>query len=220
MVPQLRPYFAAKTWSALQTPFRASATARCRSFEYPWIFYEAGLQGRAKLVHIGDRDAGFRTLLSRKGHDVVAALPSAKATGHAALPCEADCISTIDPLESLPSGGFDACYAISAIERLEPKEQLVLIKEVARCLRPGGLFVATISLFLNLIPFSKRAANPYGCNINVRELIEKSGMHLVRGDRSLLNGYDAFDPLTVLGQIDQYLIGDYPALKQCIVLRR
>ena len=39
------------------------------------------------------------------------------------------------------------------IERLTDNDIMDMMKHVHRCLKPGGLFILTIDLFLNLHPF-------------------------------------------------------------------
>jgi hypothetical protein len=49
--------------------------------------------------------------------------------------------------------GQQRYQSISVIERLTDNDIMDMMKHVHRCLKPGGLFILTIDLFLNLHPF-------------------------------------------------------------------
>lgn len=92
--------------------------------------------------------------------------------------------------------------------------------EIARLLKPGGSCVLTIDLFLDLHPFTTEKANNWGCNIDVREFVDASGLDLVVGTAAELFGYPQFSVDSVLSNLDEYLIGAHPTLTHCLVLRR
>jgi SAM-dependent methyltransferase len=117
-----------------------------------------------------------------------------------------------------PEDYFDRIFSISTIEHIPAAELGPLMREISRILRPGGRFVATIDLFLNVRPFTERESNRYGSNADVRALAEAGGMRLVQGKRAELHGYPEFDSNAVLTQLNHFLVGtQYPALAQCVV---
>ena len=87
-------------------------------------------------------------------------------------------------------------------------------------LKPGGYFVLTLDLFLNLAPFCSRETNEYGSNISARLIAEAAPFELHEGERRELLGYDEFDPDRILSTLEQFMIGDYPALAQLMVLKK
>jgi SAM-dependent methyltransferase len=121
---------------------------------------------------------------------------------------------------TIADGSCDVVYAISVIEHIPPDEIPGTVREAYRILRPGGHLVLTVDLFLNLRPFCSRTSNEFGTNVSVRELAESADFQLVLGDRRELFGYPEFDPDRVLSILDELLLGAYPALAQCLVLRR
>lgn len=67
---------------------------------------------------------------------------------------------------------------------------------------PGGRFINSVDLFLNLEPFSRRTFNEWGRNQDVRWIVETSRMKLVSGDRSQLFGYPGFSTEAILGNLE------------------
>ena len=57
-------------------------------------------------------------------------------------------------------------------------------------------------------------------NQDVRWIVETSRLKLVGGDRSQLFGYPEFDSNAILSNLDQYFMGNYPVLIQCMVLEK
>jgi hypothetical protein len=90
-----------------------------------------------------------------------------------------------------------------------------------RCLKPGGRFIITLDLFLNLEPFTRRTGNEWGRNQDVRWLVDISRMKLVEGNRSELFGFQEFSSERILANLEKYYIGSYyPGLTQCLVLEK
>ena len=87
-------------------------------------------------------------------------------------------------------------------------------------LKPGGYFVMTLDLFVNLKPFTSRESNEFGTNVSVRTLAESAPFELIEGDRTELLGYPEFDPDRVLSNLDALMLGAYPAVPQLLVLRK
>ena len=77
----------------------------------------------------------------------------------------------------------------------------------------------TVDLFLDLEPFSDVERNSWGTNVNVASLLDELGAELVVGRHDQLYGFPSFHPRTVLGDLANLLIGNYPVLAQCMVAR-
>ena len=61
-------------------------------------------------------------------------------------------------------------FRSALIQHLTRRDMRQVMSSVFRCLKPGGVFILTIDLFLNLQPFTSRKSNQYGWNQNVRAL--------------------------------------------------
>ena len=120
----------------------------------------------------------------------------------------------------LPENSFDRVYSISVIEHIPPEEISSLMQEIRRILRPGGMAVMTIDLFLDLHPFTEERRNQWGTNVDVGSLVEASGLSLTKGDPDELLGFRSFDPQRVRGALGEYLIGAYPVCSQALVLSK
>jgi SAM-dependent methyltransferase len=121
---------------------------------------------------------------------------------------------------ALPSASVDVVYCISMLEHLTAQARADALHEVRRILRPGGHLVVTVDLFLDLEPFTDRESNRYGTNIDLKEVVEQSGLTLVVGERDALLGYPEFEAKRVQSRLADFLIGVYPALTECFVLRQ
>ena len=88
---------------------------------------------------------------------------------------------------------MDRAFSISVIEHLTDIDITNAMKHIHRCLRPGGLFILTVDLFLNLHPFCSRLTNRFGRNQNVRWIVESENWEIVRGNQEELFGFDAFN---------------------------
>jgi SAM-dependent methyltransferase len=104
----------------------------------------------------------------------------------------------------LAPGSIDLAYSISVIEHLGVSELHKTLDHLKRLLKPGGLFVATVDLFLNLAPFTTHQTNQWGTNVSVASLVEASGLTLIKGNRKELFGYPEFDPDRVLAHLEDY----------------
>jgi hypothetical protein len=88
-------------------------------------------------------------------------------------------------------------------------------------LKPGGLCVLTVDLFLDLAPFSERDENAYGRNIPIPSLHKGLDFELALGKREELYGFPEFDPKVILGNLPTYFLSvRYPVLTQALVLRK
>jgi hypothetical protein len=120
-----------------------------------------------------------------------------------------------------PDGFFDRAYCISTLEHLSKPELVRTLQATRRLLKDGARLILTVDLFLNLAPFTRRAANEWGTNISIAELVHAAEMKLVVGDPAELCGFPEFSAERVLSNIEKYYIGTgYPALIQMCVLQK
>jgi hypothetical protein len=94
------------------------------------------------------------------------------------------------------------------------------MKEVHRVLRPGGHFVMTVDLFLNIAPFTSTPRNKFGMNVDLRWLLAQAPFELAAGTLSELYGFEGFSTEWVLSNLADLLVGAYPAVCQCLVLHK
>jgi len=121
---------------------------------------------------------------------------------------------------AFPDETFDRIVSISVFEHIPEPALAELLAEVKRILKPGGLVVLTIDLFLNVKPFTDAVQNEYGHNISVKWLVETSGLELIHGNKSELHGYPEFDFRAIFQNRQRYLVGKYPSMIQTVVLRK
>jgi SAM-dependent methyltransferase len=205
-----------------------------REAEYPWAFHATPLQTGMRSLDIGGSLAGFQFVLAKLGLEVHNCDPGESAHGlgwpvrpatFAKLNARFGTTVTLHNcfLEDarFPDGHFDRVFSISTIEHIPENELPGLVREVARILRPGGRFVATIDLFLDIAPFADPVSNRWGRNIDVAAMIAASGLRLTTGTTSQLHGFPDFHHRRIMAQLPDLHIGrDYPALAQCIVLEK
>lgn len=209
--------------------------ATTRRFEYPWAYEQVCAQGRDLVVaDVGASLGGLQFTLAQAGHDVHAVDPGLAAHGmgwqldpefHAFLSRAHHAPVTLHATElenaGLPDDSVDVLVSISTLEHFAPADFSAFAEAAKRVLRPHGIVVLTIDLFLDLQPFTDRHENRYGTNVDVAALLEEMECDLVEGDPTELNGFDAFDPRRVQANLSEYLIADsYPGMAQCIVARR
>jgi 2-polyprenyl-3-methyl-5-hydroxy-6-metoxy-1,4-benzoquinol methylase len=217
-------------------PFAYQHNNSTRLVEFPWAFYAAELNSGIKCLEIGGAFSGLQFVLARTGVQVTNVDPFVDYGEDDAYPSDPEaiherlnklfgtsvalCRSTLAEAQ-LASRSFDRAFCISTMEHLPRAEIVRTLRTLRTVLKPGGLFVLTTDLFLDLAPFTDRRRNRWGTNVSIRWLVEQSGMQLVQGDRSELFGYPEFDPYEILGHLDRYLVGRYyPTLAQLLVLRK
>ncbi|HWC09712.1 MAG TPA: methyltransferase domain-containing protein [Acidimicrobiales bacterium] len=184
-----------------------------------------------RAVEIGGSLAGLQFVLAKEGLEVVNVDPGEQAVH--GWPVDATSIGCLNRafgtevelrncyLEEagLDDASVDLVYSISTIEHIPMELLPSILGEVRRILVPGGRFVLTVDLFLDLEPFSYETENITGRNVDVRWLVETAGLHLEQGDRSELYGFPEFDPKRVMGNLFTYEYGRYyPSLAQALVL--
>jgi 2-polyprenyl-3-methyl-5-hydroxy-6-metoxy-1,4-benzoquinol methylase len=229
----LRRFYSDEALQKLRGPFSIQGNSTTRRYEYPWAYYAADLSSPKKVVEIGGGLSGFQFVLSREGHEVVNVDPGMDASGfdwhsdersirklNSWFNTNVTLKSTTIGKANLPENYYDLFFSISVLEHVPEAGLREILEHAYRCLKPGGRFIISVDLFLNLEPFSRRTGNEWGKNQDVRWVVETSRMNLVSGDRSQLFGYPEFNTEAVLANLEKYLIGDYPVLTQCIVLEK
>lgn len=204
-----------------------------RAFEYPWVFHTLPLKDGARILEIGGGLSGLQFVLSSLGYSVTNIDPGQvemRKTWRydegffAALNRRFNTAVelrkvTIDKA-ALADSAFDCAYSISVLEHLPAEAVTDVMKHVWRCLKPGGTFVLTVDLFLNLKPFTDRKRNEYGENLDLKWVSELAPFDIVSGEMSEMFGFPDFNPRRVLSQLETLLVGTYPAIIQCFALRK
>ena len=214
-------------------PFQYQFNNTSRTFEYPWSFFSGGIRPGLDVLEIGGGLSGFQFALSRARCRVTNVDPGMEL-GPIKWAVDGPSMRRLNKLYAtdvvlrntviedadLPGNAFDVVFSISVLEHLGEKAIHSAMREAYRVLRPGGKFVMTVDLFLNVNPFSRMRANQYGTNIDLRAAIGAAPFVLETGDRSQLHGFTEFDHLCIQARLEQFLIGSYPTLTQCVVLRK
>jgi SAM-dependent methyltransferase len=218
----------------LRGPFGFQLNNSTREAEYPWAFYATSITSGLKVLELGGSLSGFQFVLARAGCEVVNVDPGMEAHGRG-WPVDTKSIASLNRafgtnvalhngfLSDAPFGHntFDRIFSISVIEHIPEYESAKLMAQAYDLLKPGGYFVLTVDLFLNLKPFCSRESNEFGTNVSIRRLAESAPFEFVKGDRAELLGYPEFDPDRVLANLDTLMIGaTYPAVPQFVVLRK
>jgi SAM-dependent methyltransferase len=236
-LPRGRPTldkFIFKPFPRLQGYFGFQPNNTIRSFEYPWAFHATPIRQGLRVLEIGGGLSGFQFVLSRLGCDVVNVDPGMDARGRG-WPVDQVSMTRLNrafrtsvmlhrtflndaPLEE---GTFDRVFSISVLEHVPADEMPGIVKRAYNLLKPGGMLVVTVDLFLNLTPFCSRLTNEYGSNVSMRMLATGEPFEFVSGDRRELYGFTEFDKDAILGQLEDFMVGgDYPALAQLMVLKK
>ncbi len=224
------------TWpiaSSLVGRFAFQTNNDTRIFEYPWAFEALQLRPGLNVLEIGGSLSGFQFVLDRSGCPVVNVDPATESEAYwplnrptferlnrrfgARVTLKQCMIHEAD----LPSDYFDRIVSVSVIEHIHPDDIRVLLEHVRRVLKPGGLFVLTVDLFLDLHPFSALTRNNFGTNISIEWLVRESGLALAKGEPQELHGYPEFDAMKILARKDDYYVGrKWPVMVQALVLAK
>jgi 2-polyprenyl-3-methyl-5-hydroxy-6-metoxy-1,4-benzoquinol methylase len=224
---------------ARRGPFGFQANNSTRRYEYPWAYARVAAHRAARggrpldVVEIGGSLAGLQWVLAREGHRVTNVDPGLEARGrgwevsaerHRALSRTFRAPVTLVPRTladaALGDQSVDVLLSVSTIEHFAPADLAEFEAHAARVLRPDGIVVLTIDLFLNVAPFCAATTNDYGTNVDVCALLQRAGLSLREGVPSELYGFPGFTPAGVLERLADYTIGGYPALAQCLVASR
>lgn len=212
-------------------PYAWQGNNTTREFEYPWAADQlASIGSCLNIVELGGGLSGLQFTLASQGHRVINVDPGLEAAGvgfdldearHARLSGifgQVDLRPTTIAHAGLTEGDTDLLLAVSVLEHFASEDLDELAREARRILRPGGWLVCTLDLFIDLIPFTSRARNEWGENVNVEALLARCGFRLVHGDPEELNGFAVFDAERVQAGLGGLLLGrGYPALTQCVV---
>jgi SAM-dependent methyltransferase len=214
-------------------PFVFQQNSRTRAFEYPYCYHATPLTQGMRVVDIGAGASGFQFVLAESDISVVSVDPlenPSETVDWLFTPQDFQRINRAfgarvqvirDYLENakLESDNYDRVFAISVLEHIPECSVFSLMKEIRRILKPGGLCVATVDLFLDCYPFTENITNQYGRNISVHRLVEESGLALKSGDRCQLYGYREFDKNEVLRRREEFLTWNN-VMSQCFVLEK
>jgi SAM-dependent methyltransferase len=229
----LRRLLPERVLTRMRGPFGIQPNNTVREFEYPWAYFASPVRPGLDVLDIGGGFGGFQFALARQGCRVVNVDPGMAAIG-VGWPCDESSMRRLNRLfgtsvqlrntvierAGLADRTFDVAYSISVLEHLPPEELVTTFTEVYRVLRPGGLFVMTVDLFLNIAPFTSIPHNKFGTNIDLRWLLGQAPFELAVGTPSELHGFEGFAAERVLSNLGDLLVGAYPALCQCLVLRK
>jgi SAM-dependent methyltransferase len=216
-------------------PFAFQPNNITREYEYPWAFLALDLRPELRVLEIGGSNSGLQFVLARNGCKVVNVDPGERARGrgwpvtqefHARLNrrfgTDVELRSCFIEDADLPAESFDRALSISTLEHIPENEIPNIAAQVCRSLKPGGLFVLSVDLFLALAPFSRRSFNEWGTNISMRALIEASGLELIYGLREELCGHAEFDPRAILelAKREELVVGTSESAVQTLVLQK
>jgi len=216
-------------------PFAFQPNNITREYEFPWAFFAADLRPGMQVLEIGGSNAGLQFVIARSGCKVVNVDPGQRARGHGwpvtrefharlnrRFGADVDLRPCFIEEADLPAESFDRALAVSTLEHIPEDEIPEIAAQLRRVLKPGGLVILSVDLFLGLAPFSERSHNEWGSNISLSALIEGSGLELVHGRREELCGHPEFDPAAILelARRGELVVGSFEAAVQTLVLRR
>jgi SAM-dependent methyltransferase len=214
-------------------PFAFQENCATRTFEYPWVQAAAELRPGMRVLDIGAGASGLQFVLAAEGCEVVSVDPLVNPDEtvdwvfterefqrlNRAFGSRVKFIRKTVEEAGLEESSIDRALAVSVLEHVPDEACLSIVREVARVLKPGGLFVLTIDLFLDCAPFTERRANRWGENRDVRAMVEASGLRMRTGKPSELCGFIEFKPGAILAAKDRHLrVGD--VMTQCVVLEK
>jgi SAM-dependent methyltransferase len=222
---------------SIKGPFGFQANNSTRRFEYPWAYsqiaaHRAALGGRPlDIVEIGGSLAGMQWVLAREGHRVTNIDPGLEARGKGwdvsaerhrelskILRSPVNLVPRTLAQARLEDRSADVLLSVSTIEHFAGADLAEFAAQAARVLRPDGIAVLTVDLFLNVAPFCAATSNHYGTNVDLYVLLQRAGLTLRDGVRAELNGFPEFHAPAILAGLADYTIGGgYPALAQCLV---
>ncbi len=205
-----------------------------RQFEYPWAFNISGISKGMAVIDIGGGLGGFQFVLDKCGCNVTNIDPGPSQTQSKWL-CNKTTMKHLNNLfhtkvnlmnvtlneAILPPESYDRAFSISVMEHFNENDIQTGMNRVFDALKPDGLFILTVDLFLDIYPFTKKQTNIHGKNMDIRSMIEDSKFTLVEGNPSQLYGYTKFNTDSILSSLAELLYGSaYPALSQCFVLKK
>ncbi|GAA0297309.1 methyltransferase domain-containing protein [Streptomyces polychromogenes] len=221
-------------------PFAFQYASGTRVHEYPWMFAAAGLEPGMRVLDVGSGLSGLQFVAAKAGCEVVNVDPSARDdynvwTDPGYLPLSPELHQRINETfgtdvrliaerlqdADLEPESFDRVLCLSVLEHLDAAEAKEVIETGARLLRPGGLMVLTVDLFLDLKPFGVLDHNMWGVNQDIGAAIADSGLVLESGDPRELLGLPEFDLDHVVELLPELLVSPYyPVTSQSLTLRK
>lgn len=214
-------------------PFAFQANSLTRIAEYPWCYHATELVPGMEVIELGAGSSGFQFVLSEAGLRVTSVDPLINPDEtvewrfadrdfqklNNAMGSDVYFVRQYLQKAALRKEFYHRVFSISVIEHIPQAETYAIMQEIARVLKPGGFLIMTIDLFLDLSPFTSKKQNIWGTNIDIKALVEASGMERVVGDESELHGYAAFDPRVILERADEFFTANLVAA-QGIVLQK
>ena len=219
---------------SLLGPFAWQGNSVTRTFEYPWVYDQISANGKPlTIVELGGSLAGMQFVLAAQGHRVINVDPGLQATGigwdldltmhqrlSQAFRAPVEVIPTTIDQANLSNALADVVLCISAFEHFSQEDIECTCQHIPRILKPGGIAVFTVDLFLDLAPFTDQASNRWGRNLDVAKFLADSNLTLQSGCQSELLGYPSFSPKGVLSKLSQYIYEPTgPCLSQCMVAK-
>src|SRR5437773_10687122 len=145
------------------------------------------LSGRRRVLDVGSGKGAFCGELARAGHEVVGVDPSAAASRIAKSFVDPSGDFVLGSGEALPlsSDSFDRAVSVCVLEHT--KDDALVLREVLRVLKPGGLFALTVdcldSPFIS-DRFRRHHREEYRCNqlysdAKLRDLLPRAGFEVL-----------------------------------------
>ena len=212
--------------------FSVQGNNETRIFEYPWAYFKADLKKGMRVLEVGGGLSGFQFALNSEGIAVDNIDPGMDDIGgrantasmakmNAAFGTSVRLFNTSVERVELEQSAYDRAFSISVLEHLPSRTIQAAITKVRDALKPAGLFVLTVDLFLDLEPFSNKTTNRWGQNVSIKEIINPQHFQLVQGEKKELYGFEEFDSRNILANLPDYFIGQgYPTLVQTLVLKK
>lgn len=145
------------------------------------------LSDRQQILDVGSGKGAFCGELARDGHGVVGVDPSAAAAGIAKTFVNPAGDFLLAAGEELPFTGerFDRAVSVCVLEHT--KDDLRVLSEVHRVLKPGGLFALTVDCLDSPLiseAFRRRHREEYRCNqlygdAKLKELLARAGFEVL-----------------------------------------
>lgn len=215
-------------------PFAFQDNSLARAFEYPWCAEVLAVRPGMRVLEVGAGASGLQWVLARGGAHVTSVDPLVPAPDGHDWTVTPAALRRLDralgggvrfvhddlPGARLPSQGFDRIACISVVEHLAPADAAALMAEVGRLLAPGGRAAFTVDLFLGCAPFTPAPRCRWGHNVDVKALVDRSGLALTLGETSELLGHPDFDAGRVLSHLRHERLCLADVMTQCLVLER
>lgn len=215
-------------------PFGFQGNNSTRLVEYPWAYFFSQTASGMDVMEIGGGLSGLQFVLAMEGCRVVNVDPSIDGTrtakaareGHAtvnrAFSTNVELIQERVEDSNVLARTFDRVFCISVIEHMGTEVALSTMERIERALRPGGLAIMTVDLFLDLHPFGDMQEHDMGANMNIQSLMSASALDLAFGYTDELYGYEQFSPESVRQRTPEFFVGDFrlPVVAQMFVARK